>query len=479
VPFEGESVGEVLMKHLTAEPDLSALAEPYRDIVQRALAKDPEVRLHSVNEMVSLLPGGEGIPPVPRSPEQRRPPATAFGGGTVEDADAAARDGLKLAAQLIRSGDERVRNAARSSDPDAEEPIWKAIRNGAHYVRRRWHGEGVDPMPLLHKVLFAIAIGVGTLWLFKSGLDAAFQVLLVYFIYYIFWASYIRPSARRDAGESAAAKPASTAPSPQETVAWAPGGGAAAANVAAREAVQARRRLRPSWRDRAQRELAARPIREKISELLGSMLLAALVAVLAAAVVPLVFANQPGSERLATYLWLATIGTLGSWAILVPSKFAEGKLEDYMPMRIALLLLGAVVGMAGWFIADALLLKSPGWGEPVDVGHGLLSHEMLGWPATAEGVNPTPAVFLAYFAFLFLLPRWWRQTECTRATRLSLWWVFVSMGWAWLLHIFWWFPQPTGILAAGIIAAATRLASPWIPPSRRRALAAEIEGGLV
>ena len=41
VPFEGESVGEVLMKHLTAEPDLSVLAEPYRDIVRRALAKDP------------------------------------------------------------------------------------------------------------------------------------------------------------------------------------------------------------------------------------------------------------------------------------------------------------------------------------------------------------------------------------------------------------------------------------------------------
>ena len=30
VPFEGESVAEVLMKHLTAKPDLSPLAEPYR-----------------------------------------------------------------------------------------------------------------------------------------------------------------------------------------------------------------------------------------------------------------------------------------------------------------------------------------------------------------------------------------------------------------------------------------------------------------
>ena len=44
VPFEGESIGEVLMKHLTAEPDTSRLAEPYRTVVSRALAKGPEVR---------------------------------------------------------------------------------------------------------------------------------------------------------------------------------------------------------------------------------------------------------------------------------------------------------------------------------------------------------------------------------------------------------------------------------------------------
>ena len=49
VPFEGESVGEVLMKHLTAEPGPHhALNEPYRDIVRRALAKDPNVRINSV-----------------------------------------------------------------------------------------------------------------------------------------------------------------------------------------------------------------------------------------------------------------------------------------------------------------------------------------------------------------------------------------------------------------------------------------------
>jgi hypothetical protein len=239
------------------------------------------------------------------------------------------------------------------------------------------------------------------------------------------------------------------------------------------------RRIRYSWRDRANRELTAKPLREKVSELLGSMLLAAMFASLAACIAPLVLASQAGSTRIASYIWLATIGTLGSWAVLVPSKFTEGKLEDHMPMRIGLTALGALVGLAAWFVGDTLLLHSPGWGEPVDVGHGLLSHEMLGWPATEEGANPAPAIYLAYFAFLFVLPRWWRQTELIRNSRLSLWWVFVAAGWAWLLHIFWWFPQPLGIMAAGVIAVATQLASPWMPPSRRKALAAQIDEGTV
>ncbi|MBX6316002.1 MAG: serine/threonine protein kinase, partial [Isosphaeraceae bacterium] len=45
VPFDGETVGEVLMKHLTSRPDLAPLPEPYRGIVARALAKDPNLAL--------------------------------------------------------------------------------------------------------------------------------------------------------------------------------------------------------------------------------------------------------------------------------------------------------------------------------------------------------------------------------------------------------------------------------------------------
>jgi serine/threonine protein kinase len=64
VPFDGETVNEVLMKHLTARPDLRVLPEPYRAIVAKALAKDPNQRQSRVYD---LLPPGDS----PRTPEVR------------------------------------------------------------------------------------------------------------------------------------------------------------------------------------------------------------------------------------------------------------------------------------------------------------------------------------------------------------------------------------------------------------------------
>ena len=76
-------------------------------------------------------------------------------------------------------------------------------------------------------------------------------------------------------------------------------------------------------------------------------------------------------------------------------------------------------------------------------------------------MNPLARAYcMTYFAFLFLVPRWWRQAEFTRNDRLSLWWLIVCMFWAWLLHFFWWFPQPTGMMVAGVIAAGDAVRQP-------------------
>ncbi len=479
VPFEGESVGEVLMKHLTAEPDLTALDEPFRGIVQRALAKDPNVRIDTVSELVALLPSASDA--VVLTPIVKPAPTPNV---RVEEAfDIAARSGDRPQPGSAQRGlNHAVNRAHQNAGAPIEEPIWKAIRNGADFLRRRWHGEGVKPLPWFQKALLVLALVLSVLWFSQDAFGIGIQVLIVYCIYYVVWTSFIQPTARRRAQESAslahgAAVPGADRRAEAHTAAW-PTNAEVKATAAAKP-VSLRRPVRPSWRERAHQQLAAKSLRERISEMVGSMLLAAVFAAIAACVGPLLSSQQPGSENFALYLWLATVGTIGSWAVIVPSKIAEGRIEDQAPMRLTLLLLGAVVGVLAWSLASLLLLNVPSWGDPVSIDRGLLSNEMLKWPKSGTDMNISPAYYIAYFAFLFLLPRWWRQTEFTRNGRMSLWWVLVCVGWAWLLHFFWWFPQPAGMMVAGVIAIATQLSSPWMPPSWRKALAAEIEGGVV
>ena len=57
VPFEGASMGEILMKHLTAQPEVDALPEPFPAVIRKALAKDPRERYQNVDQLTSALFG--------------------------------------------------------------------------------------------------------------------------------------------------------------------------------------------------------------------------------------------------------------------------------------------------------------------------------------------------------------------------------------------------------------------------------------
>lgn len=55
LPFDGESDGEILMKHLTATPDLSVVPEAFRPVMAKALDKNPLRRFASVTEMAKAV----------------------------------------------------------------------------------------------------------------------------------------------------------------------------------------------------------------------------------------------------------------------------------------------------------------------------------------------------------------------------------------------------------------------------------------
>jgi serine/threonine protein kinase len=477
VPFEGESVGEVLMKHLTAEPDLNAVDEPYRGIVRGAMAKDPETRIRSVAEMLASM----GMASVPVS---------ILGNVSSAEVNNSAGNGMAETAPYVPANPYKGASAglpwpALSPSPPPnnpysdpvyiEEPIAVAIKQIWHTLQRLY----IElPLPKFVKIIILAAIGFNLLRTWSLWFPTVAICLVGYLVFRAVWLIIVQPSRPRQGkfhtGPTYPPTPsASNIPvAPSTLASLSPGEG-----VSKKEA---KRRRRQSVQRQLREHLAAKPLHDRLAELVGGMFIAAIVTMVAALVVCLIAADSFSKELFA---WLATVGTLACWAIMVPAKLSEGKVEDQAPLRFIQLLSGAFVGVLAWVIADWLMLPLMQWNSmgtwPNEslmsgtVGLANISRDQIGT------TQPLPLqMFAAYFAFLFVLVAWWEQTEATRSIRVNIW----NIAWcglvAWLLHFIWWFPQPLGLLIAAIMAFTLQFASPWISPSRRRAIAEQAEQGV-
>jgi hypothetical protein len=61
VPYLGASPGEILMKHMSSEPNVQGIEEPFATVIKRAMAKDPAVRYQTIQEMVEAVFGAEHV----------------------------------------------------------------------------------------------------------------------------------------------------------------------------------------------------------------------------------------------------------------------------------------------------------------------------------------------------------------------------------------------------------------------------------
>jgi hypothetical protein len=76
VPFDGESAGEILMKHLTSPPDLTKVPVDYLPVVAKALSKNPAHRYASMSEMARAVEA-VGARPAPVARPRPEPPKVA------------------------------------------------------------------------------------------------------------------------------------------------------------------------------------------------------------------------------------------------------------------------------------------------------------------------------------------------------------------------------------------------------------------
>jgi hypothetical protein len=219
------------------------------------------------------------------------------------------------------------------------------------------------------------------------------------------------------------------------------------------------RRRRKNWKRQAREQLARKHRGEQMTELSGAMLTAAFVSLVLCFVMMLVVPGKALDDVLTwtSYAWLSITSIAGAWAVLAISKLWESDEGESFGRRFVMLIAGLITGTAAF-----------GAGQFLDVNLGgdmqLHSLPVFDWSASMSGSGGLPAlpVFLVYFAGLFVILRWWIQADPLRETRVSLWATAACVLWAWLIHIFWPFPQPWGFMLAATISIAVQLSAPWI-----------------
>lgn len=111
-PFLGESMGEVLMRHMSGEVDVSDIAEPFASVVLKAMAKDPDERYQTADEMAGAIFGHEHIQ---NSVAGFAPTELSFVAGNAAKKMAAAQDDERKPPSSRKRNPRPVRPPARKN----------------------------------------------------------------------------------------------------------------------------------------------------------------------------------------------------------------------------------------------------------------------------------------------------------------------------------------------------------------------------
>ena len=407
VPFDGETPAEILMKHLSAPPDLSALPTNLRPVFARALHKDPEQRTCSAAEL-------------------ERQFRAAVRGQRTDDAPA----DLNAGAPVVDSPAEPVRRAERPAPRPAPvpKPASKKDEGDGFATAVKWTAFAV--------VLVAIFSPRALAGLSASIWEIGILGGLGYGVYRV---------VKFLAGADHAPPPSSLPPAES-----APPRRAVAVNYVAPPRPQPRRRTpRPvPLGPEDARDLSRT---RRVTEFAGSAVVAA---VLSAAVAGLLAATGALPTFAAAVLFgVVCTGTV--WAVLGLSKGFEGTDVTPTARRLTTAAVGAGLGVGAWALADALLVDVPLAGDSA-------LREVIG----SRAALPV-AGWVGYFALLLGGRRWWRHADGFRPKRLRVRTVLATFLVGAAATAVFGVPAELGLPWAAATSVVAQLAAVWTPAKRR------------
>jgi len=444
VPFNGETTAEILMKHLTAKPDLAPLPEKLRPVVARALEKDPGRRTSSARQLLEefdqALDGSFRTPSsLPTSPQRE---TQRVGGDRPET-----RNGqlTSFASKMQAYGASIQANLASPATPPPvpKRPGSSATRNACERAPvgkvRTMRASSTTVSDRRRWIALAVAL-VGGLIIFSPGTPRAWVGLGLIGLAYS--AVLFARSPKWGTDEAVVLSEPIT---PLE-------------QVLAEPVSSARGMTRPL-------PLGSLLSREALRETSYSLTLASLCACLLSvgASFSEEFLNRssglPSSEMMA--LFTATTMT-GAWALVIASQCARRTSWGDRHPRLTNLIAGVLVGSLAFGLGEFLRVDFQRTGLPQSAFQSLGVH-----PLTVDRLNPTWLGYAVFFGGLFFFRRWWRDADPQRPKRFGLGRLFTAGLTAFLLTVFFEFPVRPALLWAVTLSTTVQLASPWSPPRRR------------
>ncbi|MFO1064758.1 MAG: serine/threonine-protein kinase [Pirellulales bacterium] len=452
VPFDGESSQEIIMKHLTADPDLSRVASPIREVVAKALQKNPAHRFSDVREMVRAL--GIEIDERYMAVDHRRVPGASLDLPPVVQvtADRGAGNGRQ----------EPPKVAAKNSSSDDEtslrydEPIARLVRSGWRKTSDWFNSLNVGPggrAAVITVIVIVCILNLGFL------ISCAVAVGLVYVPYYIVWLIVRGPRPQKTInpqfGSLQAAVPR-TPPRVQPVVAV-PG-------PVVRQSPPRPISVR-QWKIGKRKQLCLVKPSKQAAEITGSWLGAtAVITVFATLVAVFKIGSGDAAQGHAVGLAWSAVTSLACAALTIflakrwQTKDGDGAVRSFIQLTC-----GLVIGVGAYLLSKFLMVP---WDQIASQSAGELPVQHWKGFFGSDGSPLLPA-YLAYFPLMMGMVQWWKQADPLRRTRFSLWSVLWSMLVVGLIQIVVPFPQPWGVLTAAATSIAVQLASPWLDPDER------------
>jgi eukaryotic-like serine/threonine-protein kinase len=474
VPFEGQSIQEIVVKHMTAAPDMAGFASPYREVIERALAKDPSIRYSDVSAMIADLglakskvntfAGGFDQPtyvPPPNDSNRSKPtavppPFTPPPSGIVYEEP--------LAATVAKTTSDVAKWWKELKSPAAK----GAVLIGGAYVINQSAG-------------------------FWGGL--AYWAALVYPAYYCIRYYYVKGKNKaadksKLSNDGHAASTANnlspltgtalhaTAPHLGDQVRGASLGHETQPYHELNRANRQRNGTPPflpfkQWQAAQRVALSKRSNGERIAEWSGSMFTSGIVCTILATIGTMIAMATTGlslNTILPMMVWLTAVVWVGSSAILGLNKLWEGRPEDGWLYRVQQMGVGLAIGVFAWGLDHYLSLP---WLESyralvvhdsaataTEIAHRISEQHRVPKQFFDNGQPLLPA-YLSFFALLFGGIRWWRLGDRVRKHRFSMTSVIFAVIIGFFFTHFLYFPIHYAIAIATAMAITLQISGYW------------------